>query len=237
MKSRTIGVARALGILRLGLCSLTVASVGLSAAGCGPPGPPESVKNVSSALTRVADSPTIVVADTLESLVASGRATEADRRYAYHLVHDRPVKTAADAFGRAAIAGRLAQLKGLGARGLVGEIERYARMSRKLDPTFRHGAAQRMLGTLYVMAPARLLEHGDSEEGLTLLEELFEKYPDDVQTRLRLAEAYVALDDYEPAFEHLCFVQQHRDELRPDHRALLDDLVAQVDLPPCESER
>jgi thioredoxin-like negative regulator of GroEL len=78
-----------------------------------------------------------------------------------------------------------------------------------------------------------MVEHGDSEDGLMMLEELYDQYPSDLQTRLRLAEAYIALDDYEPAFEHLCFALERRAELRRDHQALLDDLVAQAQPPDC----
>jgi hypothetical protein len=74
--------------------------------------------------------------------------------------------TAASTFARAAVTGRLVQQKGLRAANLVPEIERFARRSRELDPDFRDGAATRLLGTLYVVAPATLLRHGDSEVGL-----------------------------------------------------------------------
>ena len=47
----------------------------------------------------------------------------------------------------------------------VRDVERSARRSRELDPGFRDSAATRLLGTLYVIAPASLLKHGDSEAG------------------------------------------------------------------------
>ena len=62
--------------------------------------------------------------------------------------------TAAYAFARAAVTGRLVQQRGLRGASLVGEVERWALRSRELDPDFRDGAATRLLGTLYVIAPA-----------------------------------------------------------------------------------
>ena len=75
-------------------------------------------------------------------------------------------------FARADVTGRLVQQRGFLAANLVPDIERAARRSRELDPNFRDGAATRLLGTLYVIAPAAVLEHGDSEQGLELLEGL-----------------------------------------------------------------
>jgi hypothetical protein len=184
-------------------------------------------------LLAVSEQSPLTISDILESLIAEGRDSDDDRAFAYGLVADRPVHSAADAFARAAIAGRLAQHSGLGAPDRVAEVERYARMSRRLDPSFRNGAAQRMLGTLYVLAPAVLVEHGDSEEGLELLIDLERKYPDDLQTRLRLSEAYVALGDEEPAHPHLCFCIAHRDELRADERNLLERLLEEIDPVDC----
>jgi hypothetical protein len=68
-----------------------------------------------------------------------------------------------------------------------------------LDPDFRSGPATRLLGTLYVMAPAVSLEHGDSEGGIELLQGLVQTRPDVLENQLRLAEAYIALHDPAPA--------------------------------------
>ncbi len=89
----------------------------------------------------------LALADALEALVARSADSHADRQYAYQRVRNEPVTTAADALGRAVIAGRLAQISGLSAPGLVAEVERYARRSAELDPAFREGAAQRLLET------------------------------------------------------------------------------------------
>ena len=56
-----------------------------------------------------------------------------------------------------------------------------------------------MLGTLYVIAPGALVKHGDSERGLELLEGLVSEHPEIVENHLRLAEAYIALGDPDPA--------------------------------------
>src|SRR5690606_4982350 len=137
----------------------------------------------------------LTLADRLETSIDAGTATEQDRLYVYHQARERGAQSAEDALGYAMIAGRLAQLRGLAAGRLVGEVEQYARSSIQRDPNLRQGAAKRLLGTLYVMAPPSLLDAGDSEVGIELLEAVVERWPDQVQNRLRLAEAYVALDD------------------------------------------
>lgn len=175
----------------------------------------------------------LAVADALEALIATHADTPGDRRYAYERVKTQPAVTAADTLGRAMIAGRLAQVAGLSAPSLVAEVERYARQSAALDASFRYGAAERILGSLYVMAPASLLEHGDSESGLELLEGVVRRFPGYPTNHLRLAEAYVALNDPEPARPHLCFCRAHRAELRPDEQKLLEELCSQAKLDAC----
>jgi hypothetical protein len=188
---------------------------------------------VNPALRAAGGCEPIAVSDALEALIAEERDTEQDRRYAYQLVSKQPVRTAQDAFARAAVAGRLAQSSGLGAPALVREAEQYARSSMNMDGDFRRGAAQRMLGTLYVLAPAVMLEHGDSETGLELLQELRERWPQDLETRLRLAEAFVALDDPEPARADLCFCMARQQQLRADDRKLLARLKEDAELGDC----
>lgn len=175
------------------------------------------------------------LSDALESLIEEGKATEDDREAAYDMVQTLPANTAGDAFGRAAITGRLAEVRGalsiLGSDSptyLAAEAEKYAILSRKLDPTFRDGAAARMLGTLYILAPANMLEGGDSEEGLEILETLTRERPDLVDNQFRLAEGYIALGDKEPAKKPLCTALSLRANLRKDHQKLLDKLVTEV---------
>lgn len=167
----------------------------------------------------------LALSDALEALIADGRATSSDRDYAYERVRHMDDDTAGAAFGHAAIIGRKVQDQGLRAALLIEQVEHYARRSRELDPKFREGAATRMLGTLYVIAPAKLLRHGDSETGLELLEELTAAHPEIVENHLRLAEAYIALNDPEPARPHLCFAVAHETSLRPDDRQLLRALT------------
>jgi hypothetical protein len=108
---------------------------------------------------------------------------------------------------------------------LIGEMEKWTRYSLKLDAKFRDGVARRMLGTLYVLAPASMLSGGDSEAGLELLEDQLARYPQDISNHLRLAEAYLALDDPEPASQPLCVCITKRDQLRPSERRLLERLI------------
>lgn len=170
----------------------------------------------------------LALTDGLEALIDRGEVSEDDRQAAYNAIRTWREPTAAYAFARASLAGRVAQVKRLSAVKLVGEMERYARRSIELDRTFRRGAARRMLGTLYVLAPGSLLSHGDSEEGLELLEELLEEFPDDLQNHLRVAEGFVRLNDPEPAFPALCRCWREREALRPGERRLLDALLDEV---------
>lgn len=191
------------------------------------------VKEPVDATLRGVDLSILGIADALEALIARGVDTHADRKFAYQQVRSRAPVSAQDHFGRAVIAGRLAQISGLSAPSLVGEVERYARRSAELEPEFRAGAAQRLLGTLYVMAPASLLSHGDSETGLELLQGVVRRFPAHASNQLRLAEGYVALGDPGPAHAHLCYCLANRAALRPDEQKLLRELSEQAHVDHC----
>jgi hypothetical protein len=166
--------------------------------------------------------------EALEVLIDQRRDRRADREYAYDQIRQYNDGTAAYYYALASITGRLVQDRGLLGAPQIGEMEAAAEKSRALDPTFQGGAATRLLGTLYVFAPATLLDHGDSETGLELLEELTASMPDVVQNHLRLAEAYIALSDPEPAQPHLCICLAQRDKLRPDEQRLLEQLIRTI---------
>ena len=167
--------------------------------------------------------------DGLEADIAAGRADRADRKRAYETAAALPDDgSAAYALARAALAGRLAEARGANAGRLVGEAEAWALRSIERDPGFRDGAATRLLGSLYVLAPPRLLAHGDSEKGLAMLEGLVREHPDDPRAHLRLAEAYVALGDPEAALPALCVARAGAKTLPGDERHLLDRLVEDV---------
>lgn len=168
----------------------------------------------------------VAISDALEKLIEEGKDTPTDREKAYQAVQSEPGDTAAGAFARAAVTGRLVQQRGLRAGLLVAEVERFARKSKELDPNFRNGMATQMLGSLYVLAPAALLKHGDSEEGLSLLEGLVEAHPEIPEYHLRVAEAYIALGDPTPARPYLCTALSKKASLRRDEQALLEHLVA-----------
>jgi hypothetical protein len=151
------------------------------------------------------------------------------------MVQTMKTENAGDAFGRAAIAGRLAESKGAlsvvtdeSPTTLVGEAEKYATLSRKYDAEFRAGAATRMLGTIYILAPANMLEGGDSEEGLSMLEGLVKAHPEVPENQLRYAEGLIALGDKEPAKTPLCRAKIARAQLRKDEAALVDKLVQDI---------
>lgn len=193
--------------------------------GCTKAPPPAASVTPELAEASESEDP-LAVLDELEQLIEAGSDTEDERVFAY----DRISKITDDgsagwAFARAAVAGRVAETRGAGAGKLVTEAEAHARLSLERDENFRDGAATRMLGTLYVMAPARLVEHGDAEVGLEMLEALAKAKPDDPRNRLRAAEAYINLGDPEPAIEHLCAARSGQDALRVDERKLLASLV------------
>lgn len=119
-------------------------------------------------------------------------------------------------------------MRGITAIQLVRDMERWGRAAYKLDPKWRAGAPRRLLGTMYVLVPGSLVQHGTSEDGLELLEQQAKEYPSDPVNRLRLAEGYVALGDGEAAQEHVCFTLGHDKELKKSDDALLDSLVAQL---------
>jgi hypothetical protein len=175
----------------------------------------------------------LALSDALEALIAEGKDTPADREFALNTVRAHELPTTEYAFARAAITGRVVQTRGLTGAGLVADVEKWALASRKLDPNFRGGAAARMLGTLYVMAPAGWLEHGDSEQGLELLEGLVKAHPETLENQLRLAEAYISLGDPAPATPYLCRCRARRGDLRRDDQQLLDHLFADASNPAC----
>lgn len=175
----------------------------------------------------------LVIADALEDLIADGNDRAEDRLFAYNAVRAKPIDTAEYTYARAVVTGRLVQQRGLLGADLVGEVEHYARRSRELDPNFRTGAATRMLGTLYVIAPPALLRHGDSETGLELLEGLVQAHPEVLENHLRVGEAYIALGDPDPAQEHLCKCHAEQGRMRRDDRILLAQLLKDAGNPKC----
>lgn len=196
------------------------------AAGCRPPTEADVTPQVADA---AATEDALAISDELERLIADSKASEDDRVYALEQVRSASDDGSAGyAFARAAVAGRVAELRGVKAGKLVSEAEGFAEKSIERDPEFRDKAASRMLASLWVMAPPRLLEHGDSEKGLSLLEDLTAEQPQLVLNRLRLAEGYIFLGDAEAAVEHLCVAIAARAELRADDDALLSRLVAEA---------
>lgn len=198
--------------------------------GCVPSilGPHKEMKEVAKARDAVA------LCEALEVLIDQERDRRADREFAYDQVREYSEETAAYYYARASITGRLVQERGLLGAPQIREMEAAAEKSRALDPKYQNGAAARLLGTLYVFAPATLLEHGDSETGLEILEELTEEMPDIPQNHLRLAEAYIALSDPQPAQPHLCRAIAEKAKLRPDEQRLVDQLVRTIGPVTCE---
>lgn len=201
-------------------------------AGCGG-GPSASVRATAAPTPSSPALDAIGIADALEARIEAHAATRADREAAYAAVRSLVPVTAADALGRAIVIGRLIEDAGLAKAHLVKDVERWAMKSRELDPRYRDEAAARVLGTVWVLAPASLLQHGDSEDGLALLEALTRRRPDVPSNHLRLAEAYLALGDREPALAPLCRARADAAHLRPGERALLRRLVDDADAPTC----
>ncbi len=197
--------------------------VSLLVLGCGPGrDAPDSTPPPDAAQARDA----FAAYEALEAAIEAGTASEDDRVQAYRDAQaSADDQSAAHAFARAALAGRVAELRGAKAGKLVTEAESWARKSIERDPEFRDRAATQLLGSLYVMAPGRLVEHGDSETGLEMLEALVEAKPDKPEYRFRLAQAYAHLGDDDAAKPHLCSSIAGRDRLRKDEQRLLDELV------------
>ncbi|MEZ4298361.1 MAG: hypothetical protein R3B70_25645 [Polyangiaceae bacterium] len=175
----------------------------------------------------------LAIADALETLIGEGKDTGDDRQLAYDRVKQLEQPTAAYAFARGMVTGRLVQSKGLTAALLIREMEDWTKKSIALDPQFRDGAATRMLGTLYVLAPGSLLQGGDSEKGLELLEKLTHDHPDIPENHLRLAEAYLALGDPDPATAPLCRAVAEKARLVRDDQKLLEKLFRDAGEPTC----
>ncbi|PRP91550.1 hypothetical protein ENSA5_54260 [Enhygromyxa salina] len=179
------------------------------------------------------------VYEALETRIAGGQDSEAERAAALERV--RAVaddQTAAYAYARAAVAGRVAEGRGLKALKLLREMQRWALESIERDPSFREMAATRMLGTLYVLA-GQHLEQGDSEDGLELLEDVVDAHPEAPVNHLRLAEGYIALGDIDPALASLCVAQRGRGQLSGQEQRLLDGLIDDIggaDLLSCEGQ-
>jgi len=207
------GHARAT-LAALGLAVLTIA-------GCGP------LKGIKVPMP-LGGVDCLKVSDDLETLIEAGTDTPAAREVAYEKVRQSPCEGVGQSFGRAAVTGRIVQQKGLLAANLVRDVEFYARRSRDLDAGFRDFASTRMLGTLYVLAPAAFLKHGDSETGLEMLETLAREHPDVAENQLRLAEAYVSLGDVDSARPRVCRCLGMRTRLRRDDQNLLNQLFAQL---------
>jgi hypothetical protein len=198
-----------------------MAVVSLSA--CGP------LKGLHVPLPVGSEVDCLKVSDDLEALIENGTDTPAAREAAYDKVRRSKCDANAGlAFGRAAVTGRIVQQKGLLAANLVRDVEAYALRSRELDAGFRDYASTRMLGTLYVAAPASLLRHGDSEDGLSMLETLTRDHPDVPENHLRLAEAYVSLGENASARPEVCACLAARARLRRDDQQLLNQLFSQL---------
>lgn len=198
---------------------------------CCPPAP--AVPSPAPLQQALDDGDALEIADALEALIGDGKDTQHDRQLAYNRVKSEEEPTAAYAYARAAITGRLVQSKGLTAAFLVREAEDWALKSRAIDPTFRSGAAARLLGTLYVLAPGSLLKSGDSEKGLEILERLVKEYPDAPENHLRYAEALIALGDPGPAVDPLCVCLRQKARLKKDDQNLLQKLFQDAGSPTC----
>ena len=169
----------------------------------------------------------IEVHDALEAMIQAGTAVEKDRQYAYEVVRAGTTARPPTPLPAGRSRGDWRRSGGLAAIGLVKEAETWARKSIERDPKFRDGAATRMLGTLYVLAGDHV-EHGDSEEGLELLEDLVAAHPEQAVNHLRLAEGYISLGDPEGGYEAMCKAIAGRGDLTREEDELLTRLIADV---------
>lgn len=199
--------------------------VALSSLACKPKG---TVDPSIAAVTSDAEASAWAVHEALEERIRAGQASEADRQAALDKVRAAPDdQSAAYAYARASVAGRVAEGRGLKALKILEEMRTWARRSIERDPNFEEMAATRMLGTLLALA-GQHLDGGDSEEGLELLESVVAAHPENPVNHLRLAEAFVALGDAESGFEALCAAMAAREQLAAEEQRLLDALVEEV---------
>ncbi|HME71177.1 MAG TPA: hypothetical protein VKM54_15095 [Myxococcota bacterium] len=89
------------------------------------------------------------------------------------------------------------------------------------------------LGTLYVIAPASLVSHGNSETGIELLEGPVAEHPEGLESHVPFAEAYLALGDTKPALPHLCRRLVEKKEPRRTDQLLLNQRVASAGMSGC----
>jgi hypothetical protein len=204
---------------------LMLLGLALSSIACKPKG---TVDPSISTISSDAEAGAWAVHEALEARIRSGADSEADRHAALDKVRAAPDdQSAAYAYARASVAGRVAEGRGLGALDLLEEMRTWAQRSIERDPKFQEMAATRMLGTLLALA-GQHLKGGDSEKGLELLESVVEAHGDNPLNHLRLAEAFVALGDPESAFESLCVAVGGRAALSPEEQRLLDRLVDEL---------
>ena len=196
--------------------------LGLASVACKPSG------SVDPTIAEADQADPVALYELLEQRIAAGTDSEADRVAALEQVRAAADdQTAAYAYVRAAVAGRVAEGRGLKALKLLEEMQTWALLSIERDANYRDMAATRMLGTLYVLA-GQHLESGDSEQGLELLEDVVDAHPEAPANHLRLAEGFVALGDPEPGYPNLCVAQAERGQLSAEEQQLLDGLLKDI---------
>lgn len=166
--------------------------------------------------------------EALEQRIATAGANDAERAAALDKVRTAPDdQSAAYAYARASVAGRVAEGRGLKALALLEEMREWSETSIERDAAFMDMAATRMLGTLHVLA-GQHIKGGDSERGLELLESVLDDHPEHAVNHLRVAQGYIVLGDPEPALELLCVAIAKRAELTAEEQKLLDGLIGDV---------
>lgn len=166
--------------------------------------------------------------EALEQRIATAGANDAERAAALDKVRTAPDdQSAAYAYARASVAGRVAEGRGLKALALLEEMREWSETSIERDAAFMDMAATRMLGTLHVLA-GQHIKGGDSERGLELLESVLDAHPEHAVNHLRVAQGYIVLGDPEPALELLCVAIAKRAELTAEEQKLLDGLIGDV---------
>ncbi|WP_225072920.1 hypothetical protein [Desulfuromonas sp. CSMB_57] len=93
------------------------------------------------------------------------------------------------------LAGLEAQRAPLQALPLVKVIEAAALKALQLDPVLDHAGPARMLGDLYLRAPAFPVSIGDPDQAVTYFREAVRRAADFTENRLGLAEALLAIEE------------------------------------------
>lgn len=96
--------------------------------------------------------------------------------------------------------GHLARHEPARAESLSQKLIEGAQAANKADPKFAHGEARRVLGAIYIYAPAWPSGVGDLDEAIEVLEAVYKDFPTEPLNAYYLAEAYRRTEQHRRAY-------------------------------------